>query len=311
MAQTAPGPSIRRLLGNDLRGPIEQTVTAYLGRAWQVTQAIDKTDAASHPAAILSDGAYAVFLKLGQGDLAMDMCTQELAGLRLLTERAGVLTPAGIGMVPVTGGALLILAAVEIVEREPHHWRQMGQTLAQIHRVKGEQFGLEQHCYWGSYYQDNRPLADWPTFFWLRRLEPWLKTAVDAGRLPLSLATQVETLGHRLPELCGPPVAPTLLHGDAHQNNFLSTPQGPVLIDPAVYYGHPEMDLAYMDFFVEMGFFAPTPDEFYAGYSEITPVAPGYHQRRDLWRIPAWLAMVQVDGPQHVEKLRKAVQKYV
>jgi fructosamine-3-kinase len=311
MAQTTQDPPVRRLLGDDLRQLIEQAVSAYLGRAWQVTQAVDKSDAASHPAAILSDGKYAVFVKLGEGDQAMDMFAQELAGLRLLTERAGVLTPTGIGVVPVKQGALLILAAVGLIERGEQHWRQMGRALAQIHQVKGERFGLDHHCYWGSLYQDNRPLADWPEFFWLRRLEPRLRAAVDSGNLSLALRAQVEKLESRLTELCGPPIQPALLHGDAHQNNFLTTVQGPVLVDPAVYYGHPEMDLAYMDFFVEMGFFAPTPVGFYDGYREVTPVEPGYDQRRDLWRIPAWLAMVQVDGPQHAEKLRAAVGSYL
>jgi fructosamine-3-kinase len=222
-----------------------------------------------------------------------------------------VLTPTGIGVVAVADGALLILAAVEIIPRQPQHWRQMGRTLAQIHQVQGDHFGLEHHCYWGSLYQDNRPLTDWPEFFWTRRLEPRLRAAVDSGNLPLALMAQVETLSSRLPELCGPPLPPTLLHGDAHQNNMLSTTPATVLVDPSVYYGHPEMDLAYMDFFAEVGFFAPTPDAFYAGYRELAPIDEGLAERCNLWRIPAWLAMVQLDGPQHVEKLQAALQNYV
>jgi fructosamine-3-kinase len=311
MIQVIQGPSVKRLMGDDLRIPVEQTVSAYLNRTWQVTRTEDKTDAASHPAAILSDGAVAVFVKLGEGDRAVDMFTQELAGLRLLSARASVLTPTGIGIVPVENGALLILTAVALIERGQQQWRQMGQALAQIHQVQGQHFGLEHHCYWGSLYQDNRPLSDWPEFFWTRRMEPRLRAAVDSGNLPLAFVAQVEQLGRRLTERCGPPVRPTLLHGDAHQNNFLSTAQGPVLIDPSVYYGHPEMDLAYLDFFAEMGFFAPTPAAFYAGYGEVAPVADGFDQRRNLWRIPAWLAMVQVDGPQHMTKLSAALQNYV
>lgn len=311
MAQATLGPSVKRLMRDDLRLTVEQCVSAYLGRAWQVTKTADKTDAASHPAAILADESYAVFVKLGEGDQAADQLTQELAGLRLLTERAGVLTPTGIGIVPVTGGALFIMAAVEVVARTPIHWRQMGQTLGQIHNIKGDRFGLETHSYWGNFYQDNRPLAEWPDFFWQRRLEPRLRAAVDSGHLPLAFVTRVEKLGNQLAELCGPSVQPALLHGDAHQNNFLSTAQGPVLIDPAVYYGHPEMELAYIDFFAEVGFFAPAPDDFYAGYRAVAPVDAGFAGRRNLWRIPAWLAMVQVGGPQYLEKLDAALRSYV
>ncbi len=60
MAQAIQDRSVRRLMRDDLRIPIEQCVYSYLGRAWQVTRAEDKTDAASHPAAILADETYAV-----------------------------------------------------------------------------------------------------------------------------------------------------------------------------------------------------------------------------------------------------------
>jgi len=304
-AQETQDASLRRLLSDSLRIPLEQHVSAYLGRAWRVTKAQDKTDSASHPAAILSDETYSVFVKLGEGDLAWDQFRQELAGLRFLTERSGVLTPAGIGTVQVGGGVLLILEAVQLVEREHFHWRQMGRALAKIHSIKSDQCGFESHCYWGSLYQDNSPLVDWVEFFQERRLAPRLRAAIDSGHLPLDVVPQVEKLSSRLQGLCGPKVEPSLLHGDAHQNNFLSTAKGPVMIDPAVYYGHPEIDLAFVDFF------APVSDELFQGYQEIAPLDPGFVERRDLWRIPAWLAMVEVDGPQHLDKLMAALRNYV
>ena len=77
------------------------------------------------------------------------------------------------------------------------------------------------------------------------------------------------------------------------------------MIDPAVYYGHPEMDLAILDFF------APVSDEVFEGYREMAPLDPGFVERRDLWRLRVWLAMVEADGPRHVEKLMAALQTYV
>ena len=106
-------------------------------------------------------------------------------------------------------------------------------------------------------------------------------------------------------ELSGPQVEPSLLHGDAHQNNCISTDNGAVMIDPAVYYGHPEMDLAYVDFF------APVSDELLQGYQEMAPLDPGLSERRNLWRLPAWLAMVQMDGPQHLDNLAAALRRYI
>ncbi len=101
MAQSTQDASVSRLWSAALRIPVERCVSAYLGRVWQVTAVESKSEAASHPAAILSDGIDAVFVKLGEGDLAADQFAQELAGLHLLTARAGVLTPDAIGVVPI------------------------------------------------------------------------------------------------------------------------------------------------------------------------------------------------------------------
>lgn len=189
--------------------------------------------------------------------------------------------------------------------RKSVHWRQIGHALAEIHQVKGKRFGLESHCYWGSLIQDNTQHDDWLEFFWERRLAPRLRGAIDSGNLPIDLIPVIERLGADLPQFSGPEVEPALLHGDAQQNNFLSTAEGPYLIDPSVYYGHPEMDLAYVDFF------APVSDELFQGYREMAPLDPGFAERRNLWLLPAWLAMVQVEGPTYLEGLSEALRSYV
>ena len=304
--------SLNRLLSDTLRLPLEHSVSTYLNRPWQVARAEDMADAASHPAAVLSDGTFAVFVKLAEGDASWDRTTRELAGLAALTQLAGVLTPPAIGAIPVgdaaEGAALLVLEAVVPIPRLSPQWREMGQTLARIHSVKGDTYGFATHNYWGSLRQDNTPHAGWVDFYLERRLAPRLRAAVDGGHLPPDIAASVERLAARLADpssdLCGPPVPPTLLHGDAHHNNFLTTAEGPYLIDPAVYYGHPEMDLAYIDFF------APVPGVFFEGYQEIAPIDAGFTARRDLWRLPAWLAMVEVGGPEYLPGLLEALRPY-
>ena len=148
-------------------------------------------------------------------------------------------------------------------------------------------------------------MDDWLAFFTDRRLWPRLMGAINSGYLPTDVIRQVEKLIIRLPRLDLAGVAPTLLHGDAQKNNFISTASGAMVIDPAIYYGHPEMDLAYVDYF------EPVPDDVFDGYREDMPIDPGFSQRRDLWRIPAYLAAVTVEGPVHLNKLTNALQKYM
>jgi fructosamine-3-kinase len=129
--------------------------------------------------------------------------------------------------------------------------------------------------------------------------------AIDSGHMPPALIRKVEKLISRLPELCGPEVVPSLLHGDAQQNNFISTEMGAVVIDPAVYFGHPEMDLAYIDYFQSV------PHDVFDGYLDELPMDPGFWERRDLWRVWGYLAAVTVEGASHLGRLTEAVQKYV
>lgn len=287
------------------RRAVELLVSDYRRERWRIRTVKDLKDLASHPCAILADGAYAVFVKLSSAANGLDQFDVEVAGLRLLSARAGVLTPPPIGLLTVDDSVLMVLAAVTAVNRGPQQWRDIGRTLARIHQIKGPYCGLETQGYFGALYQDNRPLADWPTFFAERRLWPRLMSAIDSGHLSTTLIRQVEKLIERLPDLCGPAIVPTLLHGDAQQNNFISTDQGAVVIDPAVHYGHPEIDLAHLDYFHAV------PDDLFAGYQEVLPIDAGFWERRALWCIPTDLAIVGIDEPGYLGKLTAAVQKYV
>lgn len=293
------------LRNDQLRIAIEKLVSNFRGKKWDVREFRDMNEFSSHPSAILSDDSYSVFVKLSRAANGQEQFETELAGLRLLSDLSGVLIPTPIGNIPVEGGVIMILEGVQAIDQTPKQWRQIGQTLAQIHRIKGGQFGLEMHNYFGPLYQDNRPLPDWPTFYAERRLWPRLMGAINAGNIPTELIRQVEKLILRLPELCEPEVIPTLLHGDAQQHNFISTESGVVVIDPAVYYGHPEMDLAYVDFF------HPIPEDIFIGYRQELPIDSGFSERRELWRLYGYLAVVEVEGAPYLHKLATAVQKYL
>jgi len=294
-----------RLLNDRCRLPVERLVSEHYGRPWRVRDFNDLDDFASHPAAILSDGARPVFVKLSEAMHGLDQFEVELAGLQLLTEQAGILTPTSLGIASAGGAVILVLEGVRPVARGAEQWREIGRTLARIHLVKGRRFGHERQGYFGSLYQDNRPMPGWLSFYSERRLWPYLIGAIDSGHMPVEAIRLVERLIRRLPELDIPDAAPTLLHGDAQQNNFISTAVSAFAVDPAVYYGHPEMDLAYVDFF------EPVPGDLFAGYRELLPIEPGFAERRELWRIAAYLAIVQASGPGELGKLIEAVRKYV
>ncbi len=197
-------------------------------------------------------------------------------------------------------------------DRSPDDFRAIGRTLATLHEVHHPQFGLaDLDGFFGPFRQDNRPVPanTWPDFYAERRVRPMLKVAADSGILPGELTHGVERILDRLAGLCGPQVRPSLLHGDAQQNNFLATPGGAVVIDACPYFGHPEVDLALVDYF------EPVPAEVFGGYGEIKPIDNGFAERRELWRIFGYLAVVCADGHsslgrQQLRRLAGAVARY-
>jgi len=160
--------------------------------------------------------------------------------------------------VPRVLGATAAMLALEWLDAAPETRVDAiaaGRALATLHQTHGPAFGLDHDNFMGALVQDNRPAAtpDFATFFYERRLAPFLPILPPSTRLRLE----------RLP-LDFPPCPPTLVHGDLWAGNLMYTTRGPVFIDPAVAYGHPEQDLAMTRLF---GGFSPA---FYDGYREVS-----------------------------------------
>ena len=290
-------------LAHPLRDPeivtsIERAASEHLGRRWVSQGFTDLNDRASHPAGVLHGEPFSVFAKFSRAAIARDQFTAELAGLALLTRLARIPTPVPLasGLIELPHGWLLLFEALPEVlphARGRSEWRSIGQVLAALHRVTTTEFGLgDQRGFFGPLPQDNRPVPDnrWADFFLERRITPMLQAAVASGHLPPDLAAGVDRIAARLPIVAGPDPQPSLLHGDAQQNNFVTTDTGAVVIDAAPYFGHPEIDLAMVDYF------QPVPGDVFDAYREIVPVDPGFPARRDLWRLPVYLAVISVDG---------------
>jgi fructosamine-3-kinase len=277
---------------------LERAASAHFGLQWTNDGFTDLRDRASHPSGIFHGRPLSVFAKLSFSVDARRLFAAELDGLELLRRRAQVATPTpiGPGVVDLEAGSMLLFEALPErlpLDRTPEDWRSIGYTLAALHQVHSEQFGLELfNGYFGPLSQDNRPVASdtWADFYTERRVLPRLRSAVDSGHLPSDVASEVERLVERMPALCGPEPYPSLLHGDAQLNNFLSGPSGAIVIDVAPYFGHPELDLALIDEFETV------PTSVVEAYQEVLTIDSEFADRRELWRIFSYLAIVDVEG---------------
>ncbi|MCL4110087.1 UNVERIFIED_CONTAM: hypothetical protein GTU68_057317 [Idotea baltica] len=102
-----------------------------------------------------------------------------------------------------------------------------------------------------------------------------------------------------------PKVVASLIHGDLWSGNYLISSRGaPYLIDPAVYYGHFEVDLAMTEMF---GGFS---DQFYKAYYERNPLQPGYNERREIYQLYFYLVHLNMFGRSYFMPVMNTIRKY-
>lgn len=180
--------------------------------------------------------------------------------------------------------------------------RQAGRHIAALHAVRGPYFGFERDTVIGPLPQPNPSTTPWLPFFRDHRLLYMADEAHRVGRCR-PLRCRIDALAARLDQLVQEPAQPALVHGDLWPGNVLGY-RGDVaaFIDPAIYWGHPEMDLAFAGLFAGLG------EDFLAGYEEVTPIAPGFREaRRDLYNLWPLLVHVRLFGGSNVGQVERTL----
>lgn len=183
------------------------------------------------------------------------------------------------------------------------------ELLAQLHAVRAAEFGFEYPTRIGGLVQPNDPCPTWLEFFAERRLRAMCKQARDAGRLDARRARQVDRAASRLAEWLDEPEAPSLLHGDLWSGNIITTgSKVAALIDPALYYGHPEVELAFTTLFSTFG------ARFYHAYGS----AAGrklddefFEMRRHIYNLYPLLVHVRLFGGNYVDDVSSILTRFV
>lgn len=182
--------------------------------------------------------------------------------------------------------------------------REFGEALARLHSVSDDSFGLHFNNYIGQLPQSNKRHKNWADFFVLERIEPQLKLAVDESKLPAAIARQAEIMYNKLGGIF-PEEPPALLHGDLWSGNYMFTAQGqPCIYDPAVYFGHREMELAMTRLF---GGFSPG---FYKAYESVMPPEPGFNERIELYQLYPVLMHANLFDGHYCEQATKIIRRF-
>ena len=184
---------------------------------------------------------------------------------------------------------------------------RLGRGLAALHRHGRSGYGWEIDNYIGSLPQHNPATDNWLDFFRDQRLRVQVELAARQGRMPRERRARMERLLAQLACWIEPAGSqPSLLHGDLWGGNYMAGPAGePVLIDPAVYYGDREIELAFTELF--SGF----AGAFYAAYKEVWPLRPGYAERRRLYQLYPLLVHLNLFGETYGPAVDSVLAHYI
>lgn len=244
------------------------------------------------------------FLKVNDIEKFPGMFAEERIGLEALEHPKLIRIPRVIGNPLINDDQVLVLEWINQGARTSQFWKLFGEQLAALHQVQDESFGFTRNNFMGALPQSNRRHTDWNQFFVSERLEPQLKLAADRKLLSVKEIKQFEKLYTRLP-LIFSPSRPVLLHGDLWSGNFLCDEQSrPVLIDPAVYYGHPSVDLAMTTLFG--GF----DKSFYDSYNYVSPFPANFREQWEVCNLYPLLIHLNLFGESYRSAIADTISRY-
>ncbi|XP_056432761.1 ketosamine-3-kinase isoform X2 [Gadus chalcogrammus] len=245
-----------------------------------------------------------VFVKINHKSQAKRMFDGEMASLDAILQTETIKVPKPVKVIELdTGGSAFVMEHLDMKGLTKYS-TQLGEKLANLHLHnkrsldkqmreqqtvgKGaglsemplvEKYGFHVATCCGYLPQENEWQDDWVTFYSRHRLQHQLnmveKSCGDREARELWSHLQL-----KIPQLFTEvEVVPALLHGDLWGGNVAQTTEGPVIFDPASFYGHSEYELGVMAMF---GGFSSS---FYAAYHENVPEAPGFTQRNQLYQL--------------------------
>lgn len=230
---------------------------------------------------------------------------KEADGLEMLRSNCPLQIPQVFHSGKVEDRNYLLMEWISADKINPVYWQELGVGLAQMHMATQESFGYSKSNFIASLVQTNSPKNTWYEFFIENRLEPLAGKAYYEGLMSLESFKRFQKT-YPILENMFPKEKPSLLHGDLWSGNIMRGKNGsPSLIDPAVYFGHREMDLAFSRMFggFEQG--------FYQSYETVFPLEPGFEERIPVYNLYPLLVHLLLFGKSYLSGIERTVDRLI
>jgi fructosamine-3-kinase len=245
------------------------------------------------------------FLKWNDRSAHPGMFLAESTGLRTLSSARALRIPEVIAVGETSAHQYLLLEFIDAKAKKKSYWKDFGYGLAKMHQCSAPLFGGDHENYIGSLPQHNGFSKRWTDFFIEKRLKIQLDLGSKNRLINPSILKRFDDLYKQLPSIF-PTEKPSLLHGDLWSGNLITDNFGNAcLIDPAVYYGNREADLAMTTLF---GGFDP---EYLASYNEVFPLIPGFEARFDIYNLYPLLVHVNLFGKSYLSRVVSILDHFV
>ena len=292
------------MLPDELKKSVELTLSAQFEKQVEISEIQSVGGGCINEACSLQTNAGKYFIKYNSAAEFPGIFEKEAAGLEILANTKTLDIPNVIGSAKTSQYVYLLLHYIETGVSSRNFWNDFGTKLAGLHRNTNEYFGLDYDNYIGSLVQKNNSHTDFFSFFISERIEPQLKEARNKGAFSQSETRYFDSLFNSLHNII-PVERPSLIHGDLWSGNYLVTTDGsPCLIDPAVYYGHREADIAMTQLF---GGFKP---DFYGAYNQAWPLEKGWQKRMDIFNLYPLLVHVNLFGGSYARQVLQIIRQF-
>lgn len=251
---------------------------------------------------ITSVGKY--FLKVNDKNKYPLMFEKEARGLELLRKHCSIIIPQAVKSGITDDKQWLILEWLEKGEPQKKMWQKFGEALAIMHKEPKKYFGLNEDNFIGSLKQLNKEHTDWVSFYAECRIMPLVKTLFDQGDLS-SKDIQLSNSFCKKLESIFPKEPASLVHGDLWAGNYLVHSSGYAAIyDPAVYFGHREMDIGMTKLFG--GF----DQQFYNSYNDTYPLEKDWQKRLPITQLYPLLVHAVLFGGHYISSAKNIFHAY-
>lgn len=232
------------------------------------------------------------------------MFDTEMRGLSLISQTRTIGVPKSLFTGEGEGVSFIVMEYLDAGAETGTFWETFACSLARMHRVTQKNFGLDHNNYIGSLQQSNVLHSDYCSFFVNERLEKQLNHAINNKVITSDIVLQFNMLYIKLPEII-PAEPPALIHGDLWNGNFVTGPDGNAwLIDPSIYFGHREADIAMSNLF---GGFS---NRFYESYQQHFPMEPGWQKRLDIYNLYPLLVHLNLFGKAYLNNILNILKRF-